>query len=89
MQATEDPIGHLDFEPAIDCEHNQHTERHDKEAAALYVRGRCPHCQVQAEYFLCRSGWRVMEKDSLECEHCKKEAPRNDAMKIIDIVKGY
>lgn len=88
MQATEDPIGHLDFEPEFSCEHDQH-QQHGQEPATFYIRAQCPHCKAEGSYFLCRAGWRSMESAEVPCESCQKTAPRNDSMKIVDIVKEY
>lgn len=64
-------IAHLDFTPALPCEHSQHDILHADEPATWITQFSCDACPYTSKYLICESGRVRLMTSIFRCRGCR------------------
>lgn len=80
-------IEHLDFTPALPCEHSWHGRGgiHSGPARFILDAG-CPACPDRVSLLICESGWAGSR--TLHCDDCGAVGPRDSFWRIVGVIGG-
>lgn len=74
-------IEHLDFVPALPCEHSWHERAHRRDDLAAWVQhSTCPGCKDHGTILICESGkaWMLGQEAFTHHSGCKQTFRRED-----------
>lgn len=78
-------IEHLDWEPALKCEHSQHDQSRGSHRGPAWVLVdiHCPHCSQAARFAFCERWWNHSGAHGVTCVVCREYVSRDDMYRVV------